>query len=214
MGPLMLTRDAILDPATGERWAARIFHNLLRGEVAPAPGRTVAWSGWMADDADPAQDLFPRDYRTWTPEAWSALAAACDRLGPALTEQGGHLLLRPHARQILSDPQACLSFLKDREGQPFRILVDPAAMLTPDMLPAAEDHLARIFGALATHPAAAAVLLSNVAEGPDDSLRPAPLHQGLIPTDLILAAWRRAGPAPVVLLEEQWEGQRALLSPA
>jgi hypothetical protein len=134
---------------------------------------------------------------------------------PQLQERGIQLWLRPHARHVLADPQSCMSFLSRRTMQPIRLLLEPAAFLTHEMLAHAEDHLARAFEALGSHPGVAAVLLANVGHAPSDDapLVPAPLHRGSLDPDLVVRHWRRCVPAemPVALLVEEWEDQRRLI---
>jgi hypothetical protein len=214
---LRLTPAAILDPQGGV-FAAVAHHNPLESVAVDAPlpaPRLVMWSGWFGA-GEPLRGSFPRDFRTWTPRGWAGLARACDGLLPALTSAGMHLWVRPHARHVLADAQSCVSFLKEREGQPVRLLLDPAGLLTGSMLGLAEEHLGRIFGALGGHAGTGAALLSNLerAPGEEELLVPAPLHRGLIDPSVILSAWRAHGdPAlPCVLLDTEFEPQAALVA--
>jgi hypothetical protein len=215
--PLALNPSAIFAPGSvGAPWAAVTQTNLLGDPVFPRAERVVAWSGWLDPAARPERGQFARDFRIWMSEGWTGLEHACDAVLPALGQQRSQLLLRPHSRLVLSDPQSCVSFFRARANQPIRLLLDAAAMLTPAMLPTVEDHLARIFQALGPHPAAAAVLLASVRPGStedDDLLAPVPLHRGLVDPGLILGAWRAACPPelPVVLLEAEFEAQAELL---
>jgi hypothetical protein len=170
----------------------------------------------MGQGADPYRGLFPRDFRTWSREGWEAMSGSLDAMLPAIITARAELWLRPHARHILADPQGCISFLRAREHQPVRLLLDPAAFLTGSMLASAEDHLARAFDALGSHPSVRAVVLANVQRtDPDDqdALGPAPLHRGLLDAALILRPWRAACPPhlPVALLDEDFEAQAAML---
>jgi hypothetical protein len=199
--------------------------------VGTAP-RTILFSGWFEADPDPEGDtpslatdprrgIFPRSHRTWGPAAWSALDALCDGLAPVLSARGATACFRPHARHILADPQSCLAFLRRREGQPFEVLLDPAAYFTPEMLPRAEDHLTRAFEALAGHPRTAALLLTNLepaAEGSGGGLLPAPLSRGggerrggLDTEVLISLARRHAAHLPWILLDGDLDAQLALM---
>lgn len=123
----------------------------------------------------------------------------------------------PAAAHVLSDPQSCLTFLRARAGQPFGLMLDPALLLTPAMLGRAEDHLRRAMEALGRHPAVAALRLTNIQisraeQGP--SLRPEPLHRGVLDARLLasLAAAHTPPDLPLVLLPEQVETQTALLA--
>lgn len=221
MRPLKLTAESLI-PADGP---SAHFAVLSHANIALAPDsvlqmpaaapRLVCWSGWLAADADPARGAFPRDFRVWTRAGWDALNAACDAILPRLGERGTELCLRPHARHVLSDPQACLSFLRHRPG--VRLLLDSASFMTGSMLSSAEDHLARVFESLGSHDATLAVLLANVDRhdpSDPDALVPAPLHRGLIDPRLILDAWRAHCPPqlPVALLGSDFDAQAALLA--
>src|ERR1051326_4997152 len=175
----------------------------------------VLWSGSFGPPPDPARGLFPRDFRAWTREGRDALDAACGPLAPELARRGVELVLHPHARHILADPQACLSFLRHREG--VRLLLDPAAFMMRSMLARAEDHLERIFESLGDQPSIAAVVLTNaqrIDRADDDGLGPSPLHAGLIDTRLIISAWRPPAPPelPVALIDHDFDEQAALLA--
>ncbi len=104
-------------------------------------------------------------FATWGPAGRAAFESWCDRLLPALRERRLTALLRTSARDVLSDAPTCADFLRRREGQPFELLLDPCAMLTESMLPAADDHLLRIFESLGMHPRVGALVLP----GPDSS---------------------------------------------
>jgi hypothetical protein len=123
--------------------------------------------------------------------------------------------LRPHVRHVLSDPQSCATFFRAREGQPIRLLLEPAAFLTGSMLSMAEDHLQRAFDALAGMAATAAILLTNVerVDGDDDRLLRVPVHLGALDPILLIRPWRTWREIPVVLLDEEFDAQRALLAP-
>jgi hypothetical protein len=47
---------------------------------------------------------------------------------------------------VLSDAQSCVTFFGKYAG--VGLLLDPAGLLTPEMVPRAEEHLARIVGTL------------------------------------------------------------------
>ena len=192
--------------------------NLLAGAVPalpepPCPERIIAWSGWLPADATPAAGIFPRDFRTWTSEGWEAFEKVIERLSPTLVARAMTICLRPHARHVLSDAQSCRNFM-ERAPEGIGLLVDPASMLTPEMLPDAEDHLGRIFDALGDHPRTAGVILCNVKRSGADSgaLVPSPVHIGEIDATALHAIAARALPAstPVLMLEEQLPRQLAV----
>jgi hypothetical protein len=79
------------------------------------------------------------------------------------------------------------------------------------MLPTAEDHFARIFTFLAAHPARAATLLAN-AVPESETLALAPLTSASPLSRQLLNAWHNSGqPGPLVLLEDRWQDQLAIL---
>jgi hypothetical protein len=216
--PLAINASAIFAPGSvGAPWATVTQANLLSDPVLPRAERVVAWSGWLDPSARPERGHFARDFRIWMIEGWTGLERACDAVLPLIEQRRSQLLLRPHSRLVLNDPQSCVSFFRARANQPIRLLLDAASMLTPAMLPTVEDHLARIFQALGPHPAAAAVLLANVhpaSAEDDDLLTPAPLHRGLVDPGLIVGAWRASCPPelPIVLLESEFDAQAEMLA--
>ncbi len=154
-------------------------------DLPAAPSCPVVWSGSLADDP------FARDLATWGPRGWSALNDWCDAIAPPLAAAGRRVLLRPHARHVLSDVQRCLRFLDQRAGAPFALALEPAALFEPTMLSHADDHLTRIVSFLA--PRAEVIILSDAALSPatpDDESAPVrrpPLGQGALNEPLLRA---------------------------
>ncbi len=158
------------------------------------------------------EGLFDADPRTWGPRGWAALHAACDAAAPALEAGGRVLVLRTHARHVLSDPRACVKFLAERAGGPLAVLPDAASMIERSMLGLVEDHLDRIFAALPALAGPLGCVLANVraegsSAGVDRELEQAPtvlapIHAGAVPVAGLLARWQRHVPAsvPVVLV--------------
>lgn len=113
--------------------------------TAPKAGsRIVLWSGSLGDDDGPAP-------RNWTAAAWEALDAATARWVDAGLANA--LLIRPHARHIVSDTPSAVRFAR-RWGQTGpRLLWDPASMLDGQMVAPdhAAVHLERLIDAL-EHP--------------------------------------------------------------
>lgn len=164
-------------------------------------GRAGVWSGSLAEQP------LARDVRTWGPEGMAALNEACDAGVARAAAAGGRLLVRPHARHVLSDVQRCLTFMLKRQGQPLGLLLDPAALLDSTMLGRAADHLRRAIETLG--PVADAVWLTNVSGGAraslddtddDHHLTPVPLHRGLIAPTILLDLVRRCVPASTPLI--------------
>ena len=170
-------------------WGARLVSPSPVDQPAMPEGALVwSWTGGMGED------LFEEEPRTWMGQGAAALDASLDRLRPLLEARGVRLLLRTHAAHALGDIPSGLRLLREREGQPFGLLLDPVAMLTFTMRDDAPDHFARIAQALAgqsegividtTDAALAGLLL--------DALERSPLR-----ADVILACPEGA-PAPVV----------------
>ncbi len=194
--------------------------NILAGAVPPLPSTdlppyVVTHSGWLPEDAPARDEIYPEDPRVWMGEGRNRL----DEIAPWLAEEafvrGARLALRPHARHVLSDPHACLAFLEAHDNKPIDIALDPVAMLTPDMLSCAEDHLTRIADALFDHPRVAMVLLRNTRRHADD-LAPTPVHEGEIESSLLIDLAERALEAakPLVLREAELARQLGVLRPA
>ncbi|HZW07612.1 MAG TPA: hypothetical protein VFF65_10855 [Phycisphaerales bacterium] len=119
---------------------------LLRQADAVVPMTVAAWSGTIIE----SEDAFAADVRNWSVAARSELHDKLDRLCALAVEKGvtGRLLLRPHARHVLSDWHTCARFMMQREtagDSRTGLLVDPAAMLTEQMLTRSAEHLERTF---------------------------------------------------------------------
>jgi hypothetical protein len=119
---------------------------LLRQPDAVAPMTVATWSGTLAEGDGP----FAADVRNWSVAARSELHDKVDRLCAGAEQKGvtGRLFLRPHARHILSDWHTCARFMTQREtagDARTGLLVDPAAMLTAQMLARSVEHLERTF---------------------------------------------------------------------
>ena len=125
----------------------------------------VAWSGWLGDQPAAGKGLWRSDPATWGPGGLKALHEIIRRL----TVNGLTPVLRPHARHLLCDPQRCLSLLNG-DGPRFRILLDPVAMLTPDMLKTAEDHLVRAVESLLHRSEVVGVIRCGARLAHDDRL--------------------------------------------
>jgi len=157
------------------------------------PGsRAILWSGSLGES------LFADEPRNWMPAGRAALAAFCDGAARPLALAGKLMCFRPHHRHVLSDVQGSLSFLRERQGQPFGIALSPADLLTPDMLKDADDHLARAIGSLGH--LADAVMVEDVRPGPD-GLERVPFGEGVLPVGRYASLIREHVPAatPLVL---------------
>jgi len=110
---------------------------------AGATGPIIVWSGTLADDP------FDIDPRTWLPPARQRARENCAELCRLAAMQGRPVWLRPHARHAVGDLAITANWCITPPGDNFRILLDPASLLTEQMLPFASDHLTRIFLAAA-----------------------------------------------------------------
>ena len=137
-----------------------LLANPVRDCPVSQPGEwAIFWSGWLGDE-EPEAGWFERSPGQWLPSArntWDRVATALDRIP--------QLALRPHARHLLSDGPGCLNWLRGGEGR--RLLLDPVAMLEPEMLPDADDHVRRLL--VTVGPLAWGVVVSDVSvrEAPD-----------------------------------------------
>jgi len=164
------------------------------GELLGARATPVVWSGTLG------AGLFEVHLPTWGPEAWAALGRWCDGVRSELDGAGRRVLLRPHARHVLSDVQRCVRFFDERAGQPFGLALEPSALFEPSMLETADDHLTRIFTFLG--PRAAVLIRTDAAPGVDaaDPMSRPPLGKGVLNAALYsaLAADHQPPNTPVI----------------
>lgn len=218
--------------------------NLLQGPPPEDPRATpdqplVCWSGWIEPELQEAEEEesgaaglpdFRTQLRTWGPESWNQMLGAC-RASQTQAQQNrpAPILLRPHARHVISDAQRCVRFLEaiGATAPACGLLLDPAAMLTPDMLPDAAEHLDRMLAGLAAAARAGigagteegrglwGLLLTGLEPGPEGELTPCPVTRGVLPADTLLAAaagWTEAaGRERVAILAEDAAGQLDLV---
>ncbi len=172
-----------------------------RFSIGPGAGGRVLWSG------TPGDDPFASDFRVWTDEAWAGLARAIAALR---MEVGPDVMLwvRPHACHVVSDLPSCRRFLSDVADASTRVLLDPASMLTEELVGAAEDHLVRILDGLGREPGVGAVLVADVGA----SGGPVSLGEGVLGAELAasLVRDRARSDMPLVLLEGDRERASAL----
>ena len=119
--------------------------HLLSQPDGVVPMSIATWSGTLASDG-----LFEPDVKNWTVAAKSELHDKLDRLNTLADAKGftGRIMLRPHSRHILSDWHTCTRFVAQRSlagDTRTCLLVDPAAMLTAQMLERSAEHLERTF---------------------------------------------------------------------
>ncbi|MCB9846201.1 MAG: hypothetical protein H6811_09475 [Phycisphaeraceae bacterium] len=196
--------------------------NLLAGAVPRTPpsrlcSHVAGWSGWLPPETRPRQGTFPSGPETWMGEGRARLDDLVEWLAPSLADAGFRLALRPHARHTLNDVPSCLSFIKRWNDAPIDLILDPAAMLTDDMVADAPDHIARIAKALGGHERVIAIVAANVRRVPTGphrvELAEAPVHRGPIDPMSVLEPIVACG-RPVILIEQELPKQLGLIRPA
>jgi len=116
-------------------WPERArFHELIS---STSPTRVVVWSGTNAEE------LFAPDPTSWMPAGRERFERFVDAALDSMSD-GVRLLVRTHARHVLSDIPTVRTFATGREDAPVGVLLDPASMLEPSMIDHADDHLERI----------------------------------------------------------------------
>lgn len=158
--------------------------NLLRDALPPPASFASPWI--VARSGSLAEDPFEDEPRNWMGPGRAALEKICDGLVGPLVAHERLLLLRPHARQVLSDVAGTADFLRRHRGERFGLALAPADLLTIDMLPQAEDHLLRIAETLAG--LATVVLLEDARPCRDDPDRVeiVPIGEGVLPLGPLL----------------------------
>ncbi|GAB5495921.1 MAG: hypothetical protein Phyf2KO_10010 [Phycisphaerales bacterium] len=161
------------------------------GDSVEPDSTLIAWAGWYDQAADPALGVFPSDHRLWN-EGLDLLRQQIDALGPVLEEQNARLLLRPALGLVLSDPHSIWALFEKLPDGPSGVLVDPVAMLTPEMMEHAEDHLPRMFDKLGNLERCEAVILSGAAVHNDERLTHCPLDWSRPFDQTLLSCWRES----------------------
>jgi hypothetical protein len=229
-----LIDNPLTEPSVTERW--------IRG--VPGDELPALWTGWTGDTDRGASDLeagvFERSITTWTGPGRQRLDAALPALLDAAASGTSHplapprrLLLRAHARHVISDPQSVLTAFRGGKNlagwcpdsmhpadAPTGYLFEPAAFLTPEMLGESEDHLARSFEALPIQPWCWGTLLTGLL--PTDTawgepeLQPVPITEGVLHPDTLARLWAASGARhlPVALLDHDFDEQARLLTHA
>lgn len=109
---------------------------------ADAALRVVAWSGSYAEVE--GGGMFEDDPRTWGDRGWSELRER------VLSAPPGSVVVRPHARHVVSDVPGCLRLLDSAWASQRGVMLcyDPLSMLAESMLPNRDEHLRRMAEAL------------------------------------------------------------------
>ncbi len=178
----------------------------------------IVESGWLDGETGFVRGVVRSGFRTWTPAGWRAMEAMLMRAAASAQRRGCEVWVRSHARQVLSDPQSCLTWLRGLESAGWaqgsvRLLLDPASLLTAGMLGEAEDHVQRAVSAVAGHALLGGVVVGGCAlvemppgdevvgsaSGPEMALGPG--DAGALPAGLVARAVDRwAGGAVRVLM--------------
>ncbi|MCE7968890.1 MAG: hypothetical protein DYG94_09110 [Leptolyngbya sp. PLA3] len=197
----------VIKSLDGSRLGAFCTANLIDTGMLPEKGGEplVCWSGWLGD-SDPGEGWFESVPGQWLPSS----RAAWDQVCRVADQQ--RLILRPHARHLLSDGPGCLNWLRGNEGR--RLLLDPVAMLEPGMLPDAEDHVSRLL--MTVGPLAWGLVVSDVGvrETPQRGrwCVPVPAGSGSIDMNRFLELIGKFVPETCVLVGQN-ELAAALLEP-
>lgn len=164
----------------------------------------IAWSGPTEDhEGDP----FAPDPRAWLPASMPAFLERLRALEPVLAARRIRLLIRPHARHIVSDGPRCAALFRQewRAAAPHvGLALDPAAMLEPSMLPVGADHIRRSLELAG--PFASVVILTN-AGAPTDAEAPVSqvsIREGVVPADELVHLARTHVPegCPIAVLAD------------
>lgn len=183
----------------GDRWSSATVERNASSEVAiacwhghplreawpdPADWPTstiIARSGSLAEGDDP----FAEDPRNWMPSGRRSLEESLDGLVGTLATSRRTLLLRPHARQVLSDLAGASDFLRRHRGERFGLALAPADLIAPSMLDRAEDLLVRAFEMLVPRldPARDVLVLQDLVAGENPDALPVtvPFGRGALP---------------------------------
>jgi hypothetical protein len=110
------------------------FHAWLRSQLPHKPKAIIVRSGWHDDTSDEAEPLFlPGPRATWQGFMQTVETACAEH---AITP-----VLEPRANDVVSDTPGLLGLV--RSAPRWKILFDPALLLTPAMQPQLDDHLQR-----------------------------------------------------------------------
>lgn len=150
---------------------------------------------------------------SWSPRGQAAFESEIDRLTGLIAGLGVELVLWPRIGDALSDIPSCLSFLRRHESGPFRLMIEPAALLDESMLLRAAEHLERIIDSFAEHSGVAATMMSNV-EVHEGRAECVPLGRGLIPRALIDGMASRLGSIAKPLVVRDFDDAAAIAGPA
>lgn len=212
--------SSVLRDGNGVEVARLVPGNLIGGIKIGCLDRVVISPGWLAAEEDePASPADPSvSFRTFTQEGRGRYEAALDQV----VERAGptRVVLRPTAASFLSDIPSVRAEARrwggDARYAGLSLLVDPAALFTPEMLSNAEDHLRRMTEGLLGVERVWAVLVTDttpLGPGPEMRLGACPVGEGSLPIGSLRAFARAAAGlgVPIALLAENAPGQAARL---
>ncbi len=208
--------SSVLRDGNGVEVARLVPGNLIGGIETGGLERVVISPGWLAaEDDEPASPADPSvSFRTFTQEGRGRYEAALDQL----VERAGQtrFVLRPTAASFLSDIPSVRAEARrwggDARFASLGLLVDPAALFTPEMLTNAEDHLRRMTEGLLGVERVWAVLVTDVTPvgpGPEVRLGACPVGEGSLAIEALRAFARAAAGLglPIAVLAEDAAGQ-------
>jgi hypothetical protein len=123
-------------------------------------------TGWVnANDDDHPHAWMPRHQARFRSFIDHAARSTHARASPPPA-----FLAWPRVDDAISDVPGIMTFLRTTPG--WQVLLEPAALLSPDMHALAEEHLARILGTFAGHAGVWGVLMPAIPAAPDKASAP------------------------------------------
>jgi hypothetical protein len=126
--------------------------------------RTVVSPGWVdAVEGEPTTPANPAvSFRTFTASGRAVYEAVRDAARAAVAGTDRRVVWCPDAATALSDIPSVRSEAQNwTPDDPFDLLIDPAAFLTPAIVPTAEEHLDRVAEAVVSLDRVWAVLIAD-----------------------------------------------------
>ncbi len=138
-------------------------------------------------------------WRSWGAGAKARLTARLAQLADRIESAESRLLVVPTWNGVISDIPTTVQFVKERPSERMGLVLEPASMIAPSMLPNVADHLARLYGAAAMLPGVEAVVVSNLRQGEGDAWEVCEAQQGVILSDVLSGLVRQARAAAPAL---------------
>jgi hypothetical protein len=133
-----VTNARAVDLASDAPVARVLSQSLIRCEPLPEGESLLLFSGSIIDE----DGVSPR---TWGATGRRMLDEVCARLSAARRDDA-RIWIRAHSSHVLSDTPSAARFLREWHAKGFDVVLDPIAMLTPEMAAgeASVDFLRRI----------------------------------------------------------------------